>query len=292
MDYPAESLRGAIRSARFDVLLRGGTVFIVLAGVIAAFTATNVNTRRRDLLEAKVAQSEKFNSLVINSGNEAVVTADGAARILSWNQRAESLFGWPADQSPVGQGLEKILEAETCGLVKAKIVQSDFSAPPPEARLRGRRFDQSEFSLGLRLAGLGLDENRIVGLFVRDLVEDQEVERRARRAERTDSLTLMAAGVARDLSATFDPIHTLITRTAAAAPRRDAGAALLDASAEKMRQLVERLRSYADGSHEGELRAIQSAEVFTAALRTLATTGPKNIQLLQRVPADLPPLRV
>ena len=149
MDYPAESLRGAIRSARFDVLLRGGTVFIVLAGVIAAFTATNVNTRRRDLLEAKVAQSEKFNSLVINSSNEAVVTADGAARILSWNQRAESLFGWPADQSPVGQRLEKILEAETCGLVKAKIVQSDFSASPPEANLRGRRFDQSEFSLGL-----------------------------------------------------------------------------------------------------------------------------------------------
>jgi PAS domain S-box-containing protein len=290
VDYPAESLRGAIRSARFDVLLRGGTVFIVLAGVIAAFTATNVNTRRRAQLEAKVAQTEKFNSLVINSGSEAVVTADGAARILSWNQRAESLFGWPADQSLVGQRLEKIMEAETCGLVKAKIVQSDFSAPPPEARLRGRRFDQSEFSLGLRLAGLGLEENRIVSLFVRDLAEEQEAERRARRAERMDSLALMAAGVARDLSATFDPLHTLITRTADAAPRHDAGAALFDASAEKMRQLVERLRSYADGSHEGELRAIQSAEVFTAALRTLTTTGPKNIQLLQRVPADLPPL--
>jgi hypothetical protein len=137
-----------------------------------------------------------------------------------------------------------------------------------------------------------LEENRIVSLFVRDLAEEQEAERRARRAERMDSLALMAAGVARDLSATFDPIHTLITRTAAAAPRHDAGAALFDASAEKMRQLVERLRSYADGSHEGELRAIQSAEVFTEALRTLATTGPKNIQLLQRVPADLPPLRV
>jgi PAS domain-containing protein len=162
VDYPAESLLGAIRSARSQVLVRGGGFFSVLAGVIAAFTATNVNTRRRDLLEAKVAQSEKFNSLVINSGNEAVVTADGAARILSWNQRAESLFGWPADQSPVGQGLEKILEAETCGLVKAKIVQSDFSAPPPEARLRGRRFDQSEFSAraSTRRPGVGREPHR------------------------------------------------------------------------------------------------------------------------------------
>ncbi len=127
-----------------------------------------------------------------------------------------------------------------------------------------------------------------MSLFVRDLAEEQEAERRERLAERTASLTMMAAGVARDLSETFGPIYTSITRAAAAAPRRDSGAALLGAGAEKMLRLVERLRGYAEGNREGDFRPIQSGEVFTATLRSLATTMPKNIQLLQRLPADLP----
>jgi PAS domain S-box-containing protein len=291
VDCSAESWLEAIRSARMELLLGNGSFALVLAGLIGAFTVTGANTRSRALLEAKVAQSEKFRSLVINAGNEAVVTVDGEARILSWNSRAESLFGWPADQSPNSQGLEKILDAETCSLVRAKVVQLDFSAPLPEAKLRGRRFDQSEFELGLRLADLGLEENRIVSLFIRDLAEEREAERRARRAERMESLSMMAAGVARDLRETFDPIYTVITRTAAAAPRRDSGEALLGASAEKMLRLVERLTSYAEGSREGRLQAIYSGEVIAAALRTLTTTMPKNIQLVQRVPADLPPIQ-
>jgi len=289
VDYPAQSWHAAIRSARLQLMLGGGTFLISVLGVIGAFTVANANTQMRARMDAKVALSEKFSNLAINAGTEAVLNTDGMGKILSWNQRAESLFGWPAGQYQNGQELDKIMDAETCGRVKAKIMQSDFSAPPPGANLRGRRFDQSEFSLGIRFAGLGLDENRIVTLFVRDLAEEQAAEWRERQAERMASLSLMAAGVAQDLRETFDPIYTHVMRIAVAAPRSDSGAALLVAGAEKMLRLVERLTRYAEGSREGQVQAIQTGEVFTATLRTLATTMPKNIQLLQRVSADLPP---
>lgn len=164
-------------------LEQGGIDFIpkpfdsreVLARVERHATVSRVRTALRD-------SEAKFRS-VTESAIDAIVSADAAGRILSWNRAAMALFGFIAEEA-LGQSLEIIIpprfrEAHRKGLFRvasggpSKVIGSTVE-------VAAIRKDGSEFPIELSLATWVLDEQRYFTGIIRDISERKEAEQKFR----------------------------------------------------------------------------------------------------------------
>lgn len=132
---------------------------------------------------------------VAGSAADAIISADGRNRILSWNSAAERMFGYTAEEA-VGRLLNMIIPERfrpmhEAGLrnaaagLRTKLVGSLVTVP-------ALRRDGTEFPIELSLSHwLESGEHRF-GAIARDITERQENEARLKRAAEYDALTDLA----------------------------------------------------------------------------------------------------
>jgi len=65
--------------------------------------------QRRSALEALRASEERFRAIA-ESANDAIVSADRSGNIVSWNPKAQSIFGYSADEI-LGSNLTRLMPA-------------------------------------------------------------------------------------------------------------------------------------------------------------------------------------
>lgn len=141
------------------------------------------------------ADGQRRFDAVAGSAADAIITADGKNRIVSWNSAAERMFGYTAAES-VGQSLSMIVpdrfrEMHEAGLERAaaglstKLVGSLVTVP-------ALRRNGSEFPIELSLSHwLESGEHRF-GAICRDITERQETEAKLKHAAEHDALTGLA----------------------------------------------------------------------------------------------------
>jgi hypothetical protein len=92
-----------------------GTVFAVevsLAAVAAPDETIYVTSvLRDDTAHREAAQTRALLASIVQSSHDAIITADLAGRVLSWNPGAEQLYGFSA-QEMIGEPIDKIIPAE------------------------------------------------------------------------------------------------------------------------------------------------------------------------------------
>lgn len=137
-------------------------------------------------VEHALAESEERFRSVFESATDAILLADEAGRILSWNQAASQLFGY-RDDEVLGQALTMLMPERYRAAHERGMARMRAGAP---ARLIGRpveleglRRDGSEFPLELSLGTWRTAAGSFYSGIIRDISERRQMENALRRSE-------------------------------------------------------------------------------------------------------------
>ncbi|MBS3780260.1 MAG: PAS domain S-box protein, partial [Desulfovermiculus sp.] len=136
--------------------------------------------------------------------DDALVGVNHLGRITFWNQAAERLFGWSAENA-IGREIEIMLPAQAA-LEEGSRLRRFFTDPGAESPRReiletqAAQRDGTFFPARLSMFSARLGEQHLGILVVRDMSEIKRVEHLLSQSERMRSLGEMASGVAHDVN--------------------------------------------------------------------------------------------
>jgi PAS domain S-box-containing protein len=136
----------------------------------------------REIAEREQAES-RFSAMA-QSAVEAIVSADSAGHILTWNNGARAIFGYMAEEV-MGQPLTRLMperyhELHRRGLERTGVT-GESALMGTVLELQGLRKDGREFPLELTLSTWTSAEGRYYGGIIRDITERQRAEQALRQ---------------------------------------------------------------------------------------------------------------
>lgn len=160
---------------------------------------------RKRAQEALVSEKERL-TVTLRSIGDAVITTGTDGRVVMMNRAAEDLTGWSQDQA-VGQALTTVLRLsksdsrESAEAIADRIVKGGgLLGPDDQYVLRSR--DASGRIVGVRGAPILDQSNKMVGvvLVLRDVTAGKKMEEELAKAQKLESLGVLAGGIAHDFN--------------------------------------------------------------------------------------------
>jgi len=150
---------------------------VLLAGLVSlSVVGRRSNRTMRHLLETQFRIQE-----ILNTAMDAVISMDAQGKITEWNQRAETIFGWPRDEV-LGQVFYDRVFSETTRVEKHQEL-ARFLATRDDRSLRQRvetsaiRRNGEEFPIELTITPLRTGNTWHLTAFVEDISERKRAER-------------------------------------------------------------------------------------------------------------------
>jgi len=142
-------------------------------------------TERKQAEEALQASEERYRA-VAQSANDAIVSANSAGNIVSWNRAAERMFGY-AETEIYGQPLTLLMspryrDDHVNGMERVRL-GGDKHAIGSTVEVEGLRKDGSEFALELSLSEWEIASGKFYTAIIRDVAERKRAEDALKTAE-------------------------------------------------------------------------------------------------------------
>jgi PAS domain S-box-containing protein len=172
---------------------------------------TGILSANRDVTERK--QSEellRYHASLVDNISEAVVSTDAGFRILSWNQGAEKMYGWKADEV-IGKPVSLFLRTEYLDQTTSEdATQQLFGQGQWKGEVIQGRKDGTRFfvSASLTLLRDGAGKNTGVIAINHDITERKQAEAKLRENEER---LRMALDTARMIAWEYDPATLKVT---------------------------------------------------------------------------------
>jgi PAS domain S-box-containing protein len=174
---------------------------------------------RIELQNAAIQDSEQRVRAVLNSAMSAVIVIDGEGKIIEWNPRAETMFGWTSTEVVGSELAEKIIpvrlrDAHRAGLA---LFMKTGEAPALNRVLEmtALRRDGNEFPMELSIAAKQSDGVTTFCGFVTDITERNEARSKLQiqlsRMELMEEISGVLAGTSLDYSAVLSSVAQRIT---------------------------------------------------------------------------------
>jgi PAS domain S-box-containing protein len=216
---------------------------------------------------------------LLDRAPHAILVSDLGGLITFWNRGAERIFGLAAADA-LGRRVEDLFGAEPRAKIAAAqeilVTKGEWSGEFP---LQGRDGHPVivEFSATVIRDDHGRPQARLA--IVTDISERRRLEERFLRAQRLESVGMLASGIAHDLNNVLSPI--LMGAPMHREHLTEAGdlklLAMCERSAERGAALVRQILSFAQGVG-GEARPIQVKHLLRELGSVIDETFPKNIR--------------
>ncbi|MEW5940711.1 MAG: HD domain-containing phosphohydrolase, partial [Chloroflexota bacterium] len=175
----------AMRDGAFDYLLKGK-----LTRLVPSIRNALEEKRLRDearAAEAALRESEQRLAGILDIAAEAIISAGEDQQITIFNQGAEQIFGYRAEEV-LGRPFDMLIPARFIEIHKLHV--QDFLESPENARrmgerleIFGRRKDGSEFPAEASISKLRMGRETISTVILRDVTERKQALEAAQRSE-------------------------------------------------------------------------------------------------------------
>jgi PAS domain S-box-containing protein len=164
---------------------------------------------RQQAVAALRASEERFRAIT-ESANDAIISADSAGHIVSWNTRAEAIFGYTAEEI-LGAPLTRLIPARDRVDHAQRLTQWSATGAAhligTVTEFSGVRKDGGEFPLEMSLSTWSTAHGRYVTGMIRDLTAHKQLQETTRQqrmqliqANKMTALGTLVSGVAHEIS--------------------------------------------------------------------------------------------
>ncbi len=185
---------------------------VLLASWIGVTLILRRHLRKRRAAEQALAEEKEHLAVTLRSIGDGVITADTTGRVVMMNRQAEDLTGWSQDEA-VGKPVEEVFH------VVSESKKTSVPSPVAQVLKNGRICEITnntilvskggdEYIISHSAAPIRDSRNRIVGVVAvfRDMTERRRMQNELVRAEKLESVGILAGGIAHD----FNNILTVI----------------------------------------------------------------------------------
>ena len=243
----------------------------------------------RDITERRRTEERLLEqAAMLNLAKDAIIVRDPQGQVIFWNQGAERMYGWAAEEA-VGQDVRlmqcpaPVSEFEKAN--RAVIEQGTWSGELQQLSRDGRKLTaECNWTLIRDAAG----QPKSILAINTDITEKKKLEAQFLRAQRLESIGTLAGGIAHDLNNVLSPmlmaVQMLQLKVADEQGQRMLD--LLRTNAERGGEMVRQVLSFARGIG-GERAAMQLRHLVREIVKILKETFPKSIEISFRLGEDL-----
>ena len=235
---------------------------------------------RADITRRK--QTEETNATlaaIVASSLDAIISHDTTGTIQTWNQGAESSFGYLAGEI-LGRSILELTPPEFHPLESGHLNAVRRGVKHRQYETVRLHKDGHRVNVLVTLSPVRDEAGHVVGVsnIARDITERKKLEAHFLRAQRMEAIGTVAGGVAHDLNNLLSPmlmIRTLLREELSGEQER----ALLDTvhnAARRAANIVRQLLAFSRGE-EGERHALEVAHLFHEIAGFLRETFPRSI---------------
>ena len=248
----------------------------------------------RDIIERKRIEQKVYEqAALLDVATDAILAQGLDNQILFWNQGAERLYGWTAAEA-LRKDANVLLHQEPLpkfqAIQQALAEQGEWRGELQQVSKAGREIMvDSRWTLVKDEA----ENPKSILVVNTDITEKKQLEAQFLRAQRLESLGVLAGGIAHDLNNILTPILASTTLLPLRFPNADQQSLrlleMLKASAERGVALVKQVLSFSRGV-EGEYVVLQVRHLISEIQQIAAETFPKSIELHTNLSRDLWPI--
>jgi PAS domain S-box-containing protein len=275
-DLAVESLKEG--ATDYVLKQRPGRLVVAVRRALAEAAERSGRERAEEKLREQAA--------LLDEARDAICLQDLDQRILFWNKSAERLYGWTAAQA-IGRDANELLIQDSVALDACKqlIGRGEWSGELHQVtRDRRALIVESRWTLIRDSAG----QPKAILSINTDITEKKEIEAQYFRAQRIESIGMLAGGIAHDLNNILGPI-LMSAELLIASGSQDELLHGIAKSAQRGADLVSQILSFARGAG-GQKRPVDLHRVVDETTALMVATFPRQIVLANRVPRDLPPV--
>ncbi|MCF7760874.1 MAG: PAS domain S-box protein [Cephaloticoccus sp.] len=261
-------------------------------GEIEHFIAIKQDISARKAAEEKLRDSEeRYRALFDNNPLPMWLYDVETLRFLAVNDTAVQKYGYSREEF-LGLKITRIHPEEDVERLLGRL-QEKRESTPAQNEWRHRRKDGTVFPVQVIARPLQYQGRSAWLVMAEDISEKKQLQDQFMRAQRMESLGLLASGIAHDLNNMLAPVlFTAPLLRGSVTSERDLGILnILEKSAERGTGLVRQILAFAHGS-TGAPRITQVKHIARDVIEVLEVTLPKSITLESNIISDAWPVEV
>jgi two-component system cell cycle sensor histidine kinase/response regulator CckA len=241
----------------------------------------------RDVTEYnRVKHQIEEQKALLDKTQDAIVIYEPEGRILYWNKGAERIYGWSSDQA-VGRFVGEFIHSDVHKFREVNKQVMDIGEWTGEMSHLNR--ERNELIIESRWWLVRDKEGRAKSILAinTDVTEKRRIEVQFMRAQRMESLGILAGGIAHDLNNILTPIMLSIDVLKSMTPDAHQKSILetIEISARRGSDIVQQVLSFARGM-EGQRIVIQPKYLLKDIEHIVNDTFPKDIRLELALPHE------
>ncbi|WP_414541499.1 PAS domain S-box protein [Nostoc sp. CCY0012] len=244
-----------------------------------------------DISERKHAENKIFEqAALLDIATDAILVRDFQSQISYWNQGAERLYGWLAEEA-LGKDVQHLMFKKTSPQLKAALkTVTESGSWQGELRKFTKSGQEviveSRWTLMRDAAG----QPKAILSVDTDITQKKQLEEQFFRAQRLESLGTLAGGIAHDLNNILTPIlaasQLLQVRFAQDQEQYQRLLAIIEKNARRGADLVKQVLSFARG-FKGERTILQIKHLIAEITLIAKQIFPRCIEFVLSIPEDL-----